>query len=63
MNEYNNAKRKAFLVTTGLMFSLIAGLLFDILHEVREVSTMEELLFRVLVIVLFVTYYFTGQPK
>jgi hypothetical protein len=63
MTEYNKAKRNAFLVTTGLMFGLISGLLFDILCEVREVSTTEELIFRVVVIVLYAVYYITGRSE
>lgn len=55
--------KKIFLITTGLMFGLIAGLLFDILREIREVTTFEDILFRIVVMVLFAMYYFTGQTQ
>lgn len=55
--------KKTFLLTTGSMFALLAGLLWDILDQMREISTVEDILFRAIVLVLYVSYYFTGQAK
>lgn len=55
--------KKSFLIITGCMFGLIAGLLFDILNQLREISTFEDILFRVIVFVLFVLFYYSGQSQ
>lgn len=55
--------KKSFLIVTGTMFGLLAGLLFDILHQLRDISFLEDALFRAVILVLFTLYYFTGQSQ